>query len=357
MSIREVHSAPYVRATTGISELMGQVMLALVPATLAGIVFFGWPALWLFLVTLASALLCEALCLKLAGKAAAPRLRDGSALLTGWLLAMTLPPWAPWWIGVVGAVLAIGVGKQVYGGLGQNLFNPAMLARVALLISFPLEMTAWIEPTPWFGASSPGFADSLAITFAAGVPDGHAGATAIGGIKTEFTQGRMPADTLPQYFGVLRGLIGWHGGSLGETSSLALLCGGLWLIRRRVIAWHIPLAVLGAVALLATLTHLADPARYPGPLFHLFSGALMLTAFFIATDYVTSPNNPVGQWVFGLGCGSLIFVIRTWGGYPEGAGFAVLLMNAATPLIDHYLPPRIYGRDRQRHPLELENKP
>lgn len=343
------------RADSPVQAIMLQVMLALLPATLFGLFLFGWPALYLFGTTVLSALLCEALCLGLAGKKAAPFLKDGSALLTGWLLAMSLPPWAPWWVGAGGATLAIVVGKQVYGGLGQNLFNPAMFARVALLVSFPLEMTTWVKPTPPFSEFAPGLLDALAVTFGGSGPiDGVASATLIGHTKTEFSQGHGLSESLASgQFGFLPALIGWISGSLGETSALLVGGGGLWLLRRKIITWHIPLSLLGSVALLATVFHLIDGEHYLSPWLHLTSGGVMLAAFFIATDYVTSPNSPAGQLIFGAGCGLLIFAIRTWGGFPEGVGFAVLLMNAMTPLIDYYVRPRIYGRDLKGQPLKL----
>jgi electron transport complex protein RnfD len=277
---------------------------------------------------------------------------DGSALLTGWLLAMTLPPWAPWWIGVVGAFLAIVIGKQVFGGIGQNLFNPAMVARVALLISFPLEMTLFTSPTPLFSASAPGLLESLGITFGASTQiDAVSSATTLGHLKTELGRG-IPLETAS---GGADGLwqlsLGTAAGSLGETSGLLLLAGGLFLIWKRIITWHIPLAMLGTLGLLAGIFHLIDPQAYVGPLTHLMSGAAIIGAFFIATDLVTSPVSIRGQLLFGAGCGLLVFAIRTWAGYPEGVAFAVMLMNACTPLIDHYLKPRIYGRDRKGEPL------
>lgn len=338
-----------------VQAIMGQVMLALVPATAFGLFLFGLPAMFLFAVTVLAALGFEAMCLSLAGKPVRATLLDGSAVLTGWLIAMTLPPWAPWWIGVVGSGLAIVVGKQVFGGLGQNIFNPAMLARVALLVSFPLEMTTWANVAPPFSHGATGFLDSLAITFGASpVPDGMTGATMIGHIKTEFSQGhRLEHAYSAGGYDVIKSFLGWSRGSLGEKSSMLLLLGGLWMLRRKLITWHIPVSMLLTVAVLASLFALIDGDRYPGPLFHLFSGALMLGAFFIATDYVTSPSSPVGQLIFGAGCGLIVFVIRTWGGYPEGVGFAVLLMNAMTPTIDHYVRPRIYGRDRRGRPLDL----
>jgi len=348
-------SAPFTRADFRIRTIMLTVVTALLPATAWGILLFGWPALYLFTVTVASALLFEAICVSLAGKPKLATLADGSALLTGWLVALSLPPWAPWWLGTLGAFLAIVVGKQVYGGLGQNLFNPAMLARVALLVSFPLEMTGWVHPAPLFSSAAPSITTSWAIVFGAQPPvDALTGATLLGWIKTELSQGHGLSVSLASGdFGWFRSLIGWTTGSLGETSALLLAGSGGWLLWKKVITWHIPFSMLGTVALLASIFSLLDGERYPGPLLHLASGSLMLAAFFIATDYVTSPNSLPGQLIFGAGCGLLVFVIRTWGGYPEGVGFAVLLMNSVTPIIDHYVRPRIYGRDRNGRPLEL----
>jgi electron transport complex protein RnfD len=285
---------------------------------------------------------------------------DGSALLTGWLLAFSVPPWAPWWIGVVGALLAIIIGKQVFGGIGQNLFNPAMVARVALLISFPLEMTLYYSPAPLFSTQAPDFIQSLAITFGitgtgAAQFDAVSSATTLGHLKTELGRGL----TIEQATGGADSLWqltwGHAAGSLGETSALLLLLGGLFLLYKRIITWHIPSAMLGVLALLATAFYLIDPDRFVSPLIHLMSGSAIIGAFFIATDLVTSPVSTRGQLLFGAGCGLLVYVIRTWAGYPEGVAFAVLLMNACTPLMDHYLKPRIYGRDRKGKPLNYDD--
>ena len=349
MSIKPI-SGPHTLAVRRVDDIMRKVILALLPALGWGIFVFGWPAFYLTVATVASALVFETLCLKMKGVAAKPYLYDGSALLTALLVTMTLPPWAPWWIGVVGSAIAIVLGKQVYGGLGQNLFNPAMLARVALLISFPIEMTTWVDVKPLlFG---PGVFDSFAITFGDNSADAVTGATTLGAVKTGFSQNQTLPGLLYDYNGLLA-FIGWERGSLGETSTVLILLGGLWLMREGVIRWHIPVSVLASVTLLSLLFHWANPQHYLSPWVHLNSGALMLVAFFIATDYVTSPNTPLGQVIFGAGCGLLLFVIRSWGGYPEGTGFAILLMNAVTPLIDHYIRPRIYGRYRDGKPLDI----
>ncbi|GAB6141814.1 RnfABCDGE type electron transport complex subunit D [Methylosoma difficile] len=346
-------SGAHVGANLSVSQIMWRVVLALTPATAFGLWLFGWPAIFLFIITVTSAILFEAFCIRLKGRPTKPVIMDGSALLTGCLVAITLPPWAPWWIGVVGSGIAIILGKQVYGGLGQNLFNPAMLARVALLISFPIEMTTWANVSPLFFGDSPGIIEGLHITLS-GLQnlDAYTGATTLGYIKTEFSQHRILPEILKDYSPTLN-FIGWTRGSLGETSSVLMGLGGVWLIRQNIIQWQIPVSLLGTVLLLSSVFYLLDSDHYVSPFLYLNSGAILCVAFFIATDYVTSPNTPTGQLVFGAGCGLLIFVIRTWGAYPEGAGFAVLLMNSATPLIDYYIKPRIYGRDRKGKPLEI----
>jgi RnfABCDGE-type electron transport complex D subunit len=325
---------------------MRRVQLALAPATLLGFWLFGWPAVFLSVVTVGACLLAELLCERLRG---APRsLGDGSALLTGWLLALSLPPWAPWWIGALGGAIAIVLGKQVFGGLGQNLFNPAMVARVVLLISFPVAMTQWVAPVPVHSAAAPGFVEGLRITLAASaVPDAIASASPLGHARTELSRGAdlLQAPAVPW--------TGLRAGSLGETAALLLAAGGLYLLATGVITWHIPLSVLAGIALPAALAHGLDPARHLGAQVHLLAGATVLGAFFIATDYVTSPTTRSGQLVYGLGIGLLTWVIRSWGGYPEGMAFAVLLMNAATPVIDRYTRPRILGRRRDGRELEL----
>lgn len=350
-------AAPYAHAKASVSRTMLLVILALLPATLFGLYQFGWPAIFLFLITLAASVISEAISLRIAGKPVRPFLLDGSALLTGWLLVMTLPPWAPWWIGVVGAFFAIIVGKQVFGGIGQNLFNPAMVARVALLISFPLQMTQFHTPAPLFSAQSPGLMEGIAITFGHEFEvDAFTSPTTLGHFKTELSQGIGIEQASTGTDSIVSMLTGSLAGSMGETSALLLLLGGLFLLYKRIISWHIPVSMLGTLAMLAGIFYLIDPGRYVDPLTHLLSGAAIIGAFFIATDLVTSPVSVRGQLIFGAGIGLLTFVIRTWTAYPEGVAFAVMLMNACTPLIDHYLKPRIYGRDRKGQPLQYEDK-
>ncbi len=350
-----MYSSPHTHSGDQTSRIMVTVMVALTPATLYGLYGFGWPAINLFIITLSTAIASEALCLRIAGKSVVATLADGSAALTGWLLAMSLPPWAPWWIGVLGSLFAIIVGKQIFGGLGQNVFNPAMLARVALLISAPIQLTYWVAPAPLFSASAPGFLEGLAITFSTTTftADGFSGATLLGQIKIGLDQRQFVPQILAGNYQPVNAALGLESGSLGETSAVLLLAGGGWLLLRRIISWHIPVTMLGTVALMASIFYWIDPQKHPDPGLYLLSGGLILGAFFIATDFVTSPNTHLGQLIFGAGCGLLVYIIRTWGGYPEGVAFAVLLMNALTPIIDYYLRPRIYGRNIKGRPRAM----
>lgn len=340
-------SSPHAHDRSRLDRIMLHVALALLPVTAFGIYLFGWPAFNLWLVTCSAALLTEAVCLRLLGHSWR-RMLDGSALLTGWLLALTLPPWAPWWIGAGGAAFGVGVGKHLYGGIGQNIFNPAMLARVALLISFPLQMSLWVLPS----ATPPGFAESLQITFGGLTPpDASTGATALGHLKTAFTLHQDARQVLAADFSLAEALTGVTGGSFGETSELLVLLGAGWLLALRIISWEIPVMMLLAVALPSWLAHAVNPARYPEALFHLGTGGLLLGAFFIATDPVTSPVSRSGRMIFGAGCGFMTWVIRSWGSFPEAVAFAVLFMNALTPLLDRYCRPRVYGRAVSGKPL------
>lgn len=350
-------ASPHAHGGNSVTRTMFRVQAALVPATLFAFWMYGWPSFFLFVATIASCVGWEALSLRLAGRT---RIRatvfDGSAVLTGWLLALTLPPWAPWWIAVVGGFVAIIIGKQVFGGLGQNVFNPAMVARVALLVSFPIPMTTWVTPMSIMHATSPDLLEGFRIFLGLDpIADAMTSATLLGHAKTELSRGVDLVAALSHE----AHLVSWTGlrtGSLGESSAILLLAGGLFLLLARIITWHVPLAMFAGLALPAAIGHAVDPGRYLAPEMHLLSGAAMLGAFFIATDYVTSPNTKAGQLVFGFGVGLMAWVIRTFGGYPEGVGFAVLLMNAMTPIIDRYFRPRILGRDRRGRPLDLPER-
>jgi len=356
MTDMTTQASPHTHQARRVSQIMLWVIVALLPATTWGIYQFGWPAFNVLMLSVFTALLTEALCLRIAQKPITPFLMDGSALLTAWLLAMSLPPWAPWWIVVFGNVFAISIGKQLFGGIGQNVFNPAMLARVVLLVSFPLEMTTWVAPLPLFSASAADFLQGLSITFI-GVPnlDSVTSASILGHIKTGFTQGHTVSESIANLaYSPGMTALGQISGSLGETSALLIAIGGVLLLGLRIISWHIPFSMLATVAVMASIGNAIDPDHYLNASYHLLSGGLMLGAFFIATDMVTSPSTRMGQVVFGVGCGALDYVIRTWGGFPEGLGFAIILMNAATPLIDHFVRPRIYGRGRDGNPLSIE---
>lgn len=348
-------ASPHAHGGNTVRRTMFRVQLALVPASAFGFWLYGWPAFFVWLTTLLSCLMFEAVSLKMMGSTRIKAsLWDGSALLTGWLLAMTLPPWSPWWVPVVGGFIAIVIGKQVFGGVGQNVFNPAMVARVALLVSFPVPLTLWVSPLPVGSLNGPDFIHGLQIFLGnQNMPDAMASASLLGYSKTEMSRGIDLLHSLSGEHGALFSWQGMRAGSLGESASLLILAGGMYLLISGIISWHIPVAVIAGLALPAAVGHAIDPAHYLSAGTHLLSGAALLGAFFIATDYVTSPNSPVGQIVFGLGVGLVTWVIRTWGGYPEGMAFAVLLMNALTPVIDRFIKPRILGRDRKGKPLSL----
>ena len=340
-----VASAPHAHDHSSVNRIMLQVCLALFPCTIFGFYLFGWPSVYLFVITVTTAIMWEAICLKLMNQPVS-RLRDSSALLTGWLLALSLPPWSPWWMGVGGSFVAIVIGKQLFGGLGYNLFNPAMLARAALLISFPVQMTTWISPG--LDIAYPTAMEGLLITFwPAAEPlatDAYTGATLLSHIKTQLSTGVTATATLNESFDATRSFLGQTSGSLGETSALLVALGGIYLLFKRVISWHIPMAMLLTVGGLSAALNGINPDLYAPASVHLLSGGVMLGAFFIATDMVTSPTTRSGQLIFGFGCGLLTYVIRTWGNFPEGVGFAVLFMNSLTPLIDLYFKPKAYGR-------------
>jgi len=319
---------------------MLEVTFALVPGIAVCAWLFGWSVIVHCLLAVATALACEACMLALRRRPLYPFLTDGSAMLTGLLLALSLPALAPWWITVLGTAFAVIVVKHMYGGLGSNPFNPAMAGYVFLLISFPVEMTTWPVPFALPGAA-PGPGDAFGLVFSgAGDWDAVSGATPLDRLKTGLgmlqPMAQIQADPM---FGIVAGR-GW------EWLSLAWLGGGLWLVYRRIISWHIPVGLIGAVFLLGLLFYLGNPHEHAPPLFHVFGGATMIGAFFIATDPVTAPSAPAGRLLFGIGAGVLIYVIRSFGGYPDAVAFAVLLMNITAPTIDRYTRPRVFGHSR-----------
>ena len=358
MSTLSNRAGPFTHTVSTVTRTMVWVILALVPGTAYGLWLYGWPAVMLFAITVVTAMLSEAAMLALLGQPVRARLFDGSALLTGWLLAMSLPPWAPWWIGVLGSISAVVIAKHLFGGLGQNMFNPAMVARVVLLISFPVQLTMWVPPIPFGTDNTPSFSQALDyVTERTPVPEHMSAATSLGALKTELTRGVSVAQTSEKLPSSQQMAIGNRGGSMGETSAILLLAGGLLLLSLRIISWHIPTAMLGTLAVLAAISHALDPSRFASMSIHLLSGGAILGAFYIATDYVTSPVSRSGQLLFGVGIGALTWVIRSLGGYPEGVAFAVVLMNALVPLIERGFRPRVFGRSRRGKSLEAKTQP
>lgn len=311
-----VSPSPHIHGGDSISKNMYGVLIALVPAFLVSLYFFGLGALIVTATSVASCVLFEYLIQKFLMKKE-PTICDGSAILTGVLLAFNLPSNLPVWIIVIGALAAIGIGKMSFGGLGNNIFNPALVGRVFLLISFPAQMTTWPE-----------VGQLTAYT------DATTGAT----VLTLINEGAF--DKLPEIVDMLCGKMG---GSLGEVSALALLLGLCFMLWRKIITWHIPVSIMATVFVFTGIMHLINPVQYASPFIHLLSGGLMLGAIFMATDYVTSPMSKGGMLVYGVGIGVLTTLIRLFGSYPEGMSFAILIMNAFTPLINTYIKPKHFG--------------
>lgn len=290
-----VTHAPHIRDRDSVPGIMGGVLIALVPALIAATIVFGWYSLVLVAVCAAAAVVTEWVWMALRQKEAKAIVQDYSAALTGVLLAFTLPPTTPIWMAILGSVVAITIGKQIFGGLGFNIYNPALVGRAFLTASFPMAMTDWVL-------------------------DGTSTATPLGGAA---------ATNLELFLGTI-------GGSLGETSALALLLGGAYLLYKRLIDWRLPLGYLGAVVVLALLVG-------EDPIFHLLAGGLMLGAFYMLTDPVTSPLSRKGRWVYAVVAGIIVFMIRVWGDAPGGVLYSILIMNMAVPLLDRFLPDRIFG--------------
>jgi electron transport complex protein RnfD len=337
----ETGGAPHLPAQTSVRKVMLQVLLALLPGIAAHAWFFG-PGIWIqILLSCSFALVFEAASLALRRKPLKPFMADLSAPVTAVLFALCLPPLAPWWIALIGMFFAIVIAKHLFGGLGHNLFNPAMVAYVVVLISFPQAMTAWLPPME-IAAWEPALGEVIASIASGQAPGGLGwdtitGATPLDAIRTSVATGQMISEVRQSpIFGDFGGL-GW------EWIANWYAIGGLWLLWRRIISWQVPLAMIGSVLLLGLAAYLSDPGSNPVPLQHLFSGALVLGAFFIATDPVSGCASPRGRLIFGFGVGVITLVIRRWGAYPDGVAFAVLLMNMAAPLIDRYTRPRIFG--------------
>lgn len=315
--------SPHYHGGDSVERNMYSVVLALVPALIASFVVFGLGALIVTVTSVAACLLFEWSITKYILGRERSTISDGSAIVTGLLLAFNLPSNLPLYIIIIGALVAIGIGKMPYGGLGNNPFNPALVGRVFLLLSFPAKMTTWPET-----------GQLLAYT------DATTAATPLALMKQAATGN---ADALAQLPGIVQLFIGNNGGCLGEVSVLALLIGGIFLIYRKVITWHIPVSVLGTVAVVSGIMWAVNPEMFANPLYHLFSGGVMLGAIFMATDYVTSPMTPKGQIIYGVAIGFLIVMIRLFGSYPEGTSFAILIMNAFTPLLNNWCKPKRFA--------------
>lgn len=335
-------SSPFIAQPSSVSQIMLRVLLALIPGIALYVWYFG-PAI-LVSITLASitALATEAAMLKLRNRPIKPFLSDNTALLTAWLLALSIPPLAPWWMVVVGTAFAIAVSKHLYGGLGSNPFNPAMIGYAVLIISFPVHMTHWLTPHA-LGGVELSFVEQLNYIFNGVLPnnltlDAITMATALDTLKTQLHLGLSVSDIrdMPIY--------GRLAGKGSEMVAIGFAIGGLYLIFTRIISWHLPVAYLAALFATAGLFHLLDPQHYVTPLFHWFSGAAMIGAFFIITDPVTSPTTAKGKIIFAVGAGVLTYLIRAFGGFPDGMAFATLLMNLCVPLIDAYTQPKVFGK-------------
>ena len=322
MSNFTISPSPHVHGGDSIEKNMYGVLIALVPTFIFSIVFFGLGAILVTLTSVVACLVFEYVIQKYLMKQR-PTIWDGSAIITGVLLAFNLPSSLPLWIVVIGALVAIGIGKMSFGGLGNNIFNPALVGRVFLLISFPVQMTTWPVPN--------GFATADAVT----------GATPLALVKEAVKNGQAVGDALSSS-GFTTGnlILGNIGGSLGEVAAIGLLLGFAYMLIRKIISWHIPVAIFATVIVFSGILNLADPAQFAGPVFHLFTGGLMLGAIFMATDYVTSPMTHKGMLIYGVGIGLLTVIIRVFGAYPEGMSFAILIMNGFTPLINRYCKPR-----------------
>jgi len=335
-------SSPFISRPLAVNQIMLRVLLALLPGIALYVWYFGPAILVSLTVASLTALATEALMLKLRGRPLKPFLSDNSALLTAWLLALSVPPLAPWWLVVIGVAFAIAVAKQLYGGLGSNPFNPAMIGYAVLIISFPHEMTHWLSPQA-LGSIHLSFADQMSYVFRHTLPpgltlDAITMSTPLDTLKTQLHLGHSVSEIreLPIY--------GRLAGQGSEMVAVGFALGGLYLLFTRIISWHLPLVYLGTLFALAGIFHLFDPAHYVTPLFHWFSGAAMIGAFFILTDPISSPTTTKGKVIFAAGAGILTYLIRVFGGFPDGMAFATILMNLCVPIIDAYTQPAIFGQ-------------
>lgn len=329
MNLLTVSGSPHVHAHQNVKSIMYGVVIAMIPAIFVSVYFFGIDAARVLLISVLACLFFEWVIQKYLIKGPVT-INDGSALVTGVLLAFNVPSNLPAWILIVGALVSIGIGKMSFGGLGKNPFNPALVGRVFLLISFPVQMTSWPVPK---------------ALFAEGATDAITGPTTLGVLKEGLDAGKSVQEIMasPNFPGYVNDLMGAQGGSLGEISALALLLGAIYMFSRRIITWHIPTAYIGSAVVFSGILWLIDPTHYIDPLMHLLAGGMILGVFYMATDMVSSPMTPRGQIVFGVGAGLLTILIRVWGAYPEGVSFAILIMNAFTPLINNAFKPKRFG--------------
>lgn len=319
-----ISPSPHIHSGDSIEKNMYGVLIALIPAFICSVVFFGMGAIIVTLTSVIACLFFEYVIQKFILKRQ-PTIWDGSALITGVLLAFNVPSNLPVWIIIIGALVAIGIGKMSFGGLGCNIFNPALVGRVFLLISFPVQMTTW----------------PLAQGFNSSYVDAATGATPLSLLKEAVKSGQSVNSVLTDdgFVGYGNMLLGNMGGSLGEVAAFALLIGFAYMLVRKIITWHIPVTIFLTVFIFSGILNVCDPEQFANPLFHLLSGGLMLGAIFMATDYVTSPMSHKGMIIYGAGIGVLTVLIRQFGAYPEGMSFAILIMNAFTPLINRYCKP------------------
>ena len=337
--------APYLSGQSDVQSLMLKVVYALIPGSIAMFWFFGWGVLFNLIVAIAVCMISEAGMLKIRSRPVEPALKDGSALVTACLLALSLPPLAPWWLTAIASLFAIVVAKHLYGGLGFNPFNPAMVGYVVVMISFPREMTYWTPPMG-VGDGWPGLFDTITLVFGGSAPDGQSidsitMATPIDTLKTQISlEHDVPYVRAHRDYGQLFSYVtgvGW------EWINGLYLLGGIWLIKQGVIDKRLPIAFLVSLVIISTFFAAVDYSSYSSTLFHTFSGGTMLAAFFIITDPVTASTTPRGRIIYAAGIAAIAYIIRTWGGYPDGLAFAVLLMNMTVPLLDHYTRPSTYG--------------
>ncbi len=319
-----ISGSPHVHGGESTKKIMYSVIIALMPAFLFSIYYFGLDAVRVTLIAVAACVLTEWLIQKFLIKGPCT-IGDGSAIITGMLLAFNLPSNIPAWMIIVGSIVAIGIGKMSFGGLGNNPFNPALVGRVFMLISFPVAMTTWPAPQPLFGSHI----------------DGFTGATLLGYVKEGLAKG-VSANELTVYENIEPMI---YSGSLGEIGSIAIIIGGLFLIFRKVIDWQTPVIIIATAGIIATVCWLIDPTQFVNPMIHIFGGGMMLGAFFMATDMATSPMTMKGKIVFAIGIGALTIIIRLWGAYPEGMSFAILIMNAFVPLINKVCKPTRFGNN------------